>query len=88
MKRRYSITVSGRTKWPKDLMTGSVMCAPLDAARNYAGLWMPGYKVKAIRYSCVKVTKADGCHSLFVATAWNESTKDERILYVREIEAE
>ena len=70
-----------------DTLTGDVMCGPESAARNYVGLWMPGWTLASLRYSCVKTTKQHGTHSLYVGRVLNLDVNQDRHLYVREIES-
>ena len=86
--RRYAISanVAAHEKQPPDdVLTGNWSVGPWDAAKNYAGLWLPGYRVVSCRYVQVQDTEKFGLHTLYKAELVNSDQSFSAVLYVREL---
>ena len=88
IERRFAISAIvavGEKKPPDDTMTGNAFVGPYDAAKNYAGLYLPGYSMISVTFQKVQDTKAHGLHSLYKAQLINHERRLGADLYVREL---
>lgn len=80
--RTYAISCKGK---PDDTLTGNFHVAAYDAAKNYLGLYLPGFTMISCRYVKVQNTEKHGLHTLWKAEAINHETQMGEVIWVREL---
>ena len=78
--RSYTVSSDGR---PDDTLTGNWTVAAWDAAKNYAGIHLPGFAGVSCRYVKCQDTEKHGLHTLWRAEAYNG--EEGRAIWVREL---
>lgn len=81
-QRSYAISCEN---CPDDTLTGNYSVNAHDAAKNYIGLYLPGYALASCRFVKVQETEKHGLHSLWKAEAYNQDQSRGVALFVREL---
>ena len=80
--RRYACSSKG---CPDDVLTGSWQVSAYDAAKNYAGLYLPPYEIIVCRYVKVQDTEKYGLHTLWRAEFIDQAAQMGAVVWVREL---